>query len=194
MGATVKTPRWFAARSSLAIGLALAATVVTAPLASATARYDMWNLTGGPLVVDGDTPSPGPTIQPGQNHQVEVSGVLVTRTHVGFNGTWAKNGQPQKFAVRLYTSPATGNPERVECDALSKGTGVCTRFIGNNVVALADGSDTRITVPASDTVKQNQLRGNLCSNAYKPQLGISCTEAAGVTTVVAGNTTWTLQH
>ena len=194
MGLTVKTPRWFGVRSALAIGLALSATVATAPLASATARYDMWNLTGGPLVVDGDTSSPGPTIQPGQNHQVEVSGTLVTRTHVGFTGTWAKNGQPQKFAVRLYTNPVTGNPERVECDALSKGTGVCSRFIGNNVVALADGSDTRITVPASDTVKQNQLRANLCGNPYKAQLGISCTDGAVVTTVTAGNTTWTLQH
>ena len=194
MRATVKTPRWFAARSALAIVLALSTTVVTAPLASASARFDMWNLTGGPLVVDGDTSSPGPTIQPGQNHQVEVSGTLVSRTHVNFAGTWAKNGQPQKFHVRLYTSPVTGNADKVECDPITNGNGVCTRFIGNNVVALADVSDTRITVPASDTAKQNQLRGNLCGNAYKPQLGISCTEGAGVTTVSAGNTTWTLQH
>jgi hypothetical protein len=180
----------------IAAGL-LAATVTTAPVASAAAEFDVWNLSGGPVKVQHhNDPRDGSSVPSGKNYHIAVSGTLLRRDTVEFTGVWAMNGQRQYWSIHVYVT-VSGNPDHIWCvpDSLTKDTAACGNYIGNNVAIIADAPGTRIDVPAADKARQKEILDNVCGNGYKPQLNITCgTDAKGNTWASAGNTVWTLLH
>lgn len=205
MGSVNKKPRRSGAQAArlgsrcaamiIATGLALCAVVATAPVASAAAEFDVWNLSGGPVKVHHtNDPRDGSSVLPGKNYHIAVSGTLLRRDTVEFTGVWAMNGQRQYWSIHVYVT-VSGNPDHIWCvpDSLTTATAACGNYIGNNVAIIADAPGTRIDIPASDKAKQKEIMDNVCGNGYKPQLNISCgTDSKGNTSASAGNTVWTL--
>jgi hypothetical protein len=196
-----------------AAGLTISASITLAAMASAQEYqpFDIWNLSSADLTLSSYAPmgglsyrvpvdpSPGAVIRPGMNFHIvlirvrtdESLGLLVRLSGRGATA----GGQAQNWEISMGTynniyCTVGGNPPPAHQ------TAACGSYIGKggNVATVADEPGYKVTIPASDAAKQDQINQDLCHNGYKAQLGIGCTDSADAMIVTAGWTTWTLQH
>jgi hypothetical protein len=196
-----------------AAGVVFAASIAVPPVASAQEYhpFDIWNIGsadvtlayyspwGGTQYRKPTYPVPGMSIRPGQNFHIvliKANSEDLQRVVVHLSGRGATaTGQAQKWAIdigvdmSIYCSTEGDKPPAHQ-------TAYCGSYIGKggNVATVADEPGYKVTIPASDTAKQDQLNQDLCQNPYKTQLNIVCTDTPDALVIYAGWTTWTLQH
>lgn len=178
MASTSSGLRWGSLATAVAVAASVAITFPAPAAATSTQRFDVWNMTGGPLTLYGydstvagttqpsDAPKPGTVVQVGQNVQFTLRDGQ--QANPRFNG----RGQAQDWRVAMNY----GNSEipDIKCSPVRGTPGTCSPPIGNNVMALWDSPENPITVPAAQAQQQADLFNTLCTGPYMAALKIKC--------------------
>jgi len=167
--------------------LVLAATTITPGVADAAnnGNYDVWNLSGGDIVVDNyarfvdyEMPSPtglpaaGTRIAPGHNLRVKMANDSYQAVTANLSGSGPKGAQ--KWAIDMNQ---IGSKSQIKCRTVTPDTANrCGNYIGtdNNVATVADAPWNDVNVPASNAQKQATTLNDLCLSGVAGPLGIKC--------------------
>jgi hypothetical protein len=201
------------AAMTITAALAFFAPLASSPVASAALpqhEFNIWNLTGGDLKIEGffshplrdsrfpsgNLDKPGTLVHLGTALKVTLN--AGEGTVLSLSGKWQNDGpdhnQPQgwRILMRYYDCTRAGDTLNRYCGEIkcqvaeTPKTADCGNYIGDNVAIVADSQRTKIDVPATNVQKAAQILTDICANDYAEALKITCDYSGMDRTAVFG--------